>query len=219
MACPPSRCEDSLPRKETHPRPLCTILSNGRSEARAGGGVLAPSVFRGGPCWLRPRRRPAPGPERDAGAREDGPVDPRRDSGPGPSAPSPVASRSPWRRHLAAHLSEAALRTSGLTLVARTMSLVGYENLPAPSYNAALRRVDGEGALLPGGEDPTFFDCRAERAVGRPEGRHPRRRHLELCPDGGTCTTLSLKLQSTGNAHREDVGGPFVGRSSRAGRC
>jgi len=141
---------------------------------------------------------------------EDGPVDPRRDSGPGPLGP--LTCSKPQLVGGATslpHLSEAALRTSGLTLVARTMSLEGYET-SRHAYDQPFGAWT-VSALLPGGEDPTFFDLSgAERAVVAQKATTLGARHLELCPMAGTCTTLSLKLQSTGTPIGEDVDGPSV---------
>jgi hypothetical protein len=106
------------------------------------------------------------------------------------------------------HLSEAALRTSGLTLVARTMSLEGWETT-RPAHDQPFGAWT-ESALLPGGEDPTFFDLYGvERAVVAQAETAGAARHLRLCPMAGTCTTLSL-LQSSGMPIGEDMDGPSV---------
>jgi len=105
------------------------------------------------------------------------------------------------------HLSEAALRTSGLTLVAHTMSLAGFETSRAAHDQPFGAWTASE--LLPGAEDPTFFDLGGTEHAVVACANASGVRHLELCLLPASCTPMTVKDPS-GLAITADVDGPSV---------
>lgn len=121
------------------------------------------------------------------------------------ASPTVVGSGTP-----AAGLYEVALRSDGLTLVARTTGGEAYEasrpqaDKPFGSWT--------KSTLLADGRDPTFFSHGGTEHAVVARGSSPR--HLELCTNLGssspTCSPLALKSKSSGLTLAGDMDGPSV---------